>query len=294
MLAGVVANRARSFDEIMQGVANRMEKIPVDQRLARIFNHVPEEGDPHFDLADYLDEDTVIVFDTGELRSEAQRVLTLVILSNLWTALRRRSQRQESDDYPLVNLYVEEAASIAVSDLLGELLAQSRGFGCSVTLAMQFPAQLREYSDDVYDEVLNNVSTFVTGNVPVDRRLAERLATDDMSPDDVGNRLRALRRGQWLVNLPAAFDEPEPRPFLIGSASPPPGDPVGDQSLTAAEDRAFAEQLTDVRERTLAQSGLTLISPTPAAQQEGDSDGGQGDDAEQKRTKRSPTGAKPE
>lgn len=267
MLAGVVANRAQSFDEIMQGVANRMEKIPVDRRLARVFNHVPEEGDSHFDLADYLNKNAVIVFDTGELRTESQRVLTLVILSNLWTALRRRSRRTDGTQ-PLVNLYIEEAASVAVSGLLKELLAQSRGFDCSVTLSMQFPAQLRSYGDDVYDEVLNNISTFVTGNVPVDRRLAERLATDEMDPQAVGNRLRALRRGQWLVSLPAAFDAPEPRPFLVGSMSPPPGDPAGDAPLTPTADLAFRRLLLGVYDRTLEESGLILGSPSVATHED--------------------------
>ena len=36
MLGGVVANRARTFDEVMQGVANRLEKVPTDRRLARL------------------------------------------------------------------------------------------------------------------------------------------------------------------------------------------------------------------------------------------------------------------
>jgi len=273
MLNGVVANNSRSFDEIMQGVANRIEKIPVDKRLAAIFNHVPEEGDPHFDLADYLDEDILIVFDTSGLRSDAQRVLTLVILSNLWTALRRRKRRSDGDR-PLVNLSIEEAASVAASDLLGELLAQARGFGCSVTLAMQYPAQLRQESDDVYDEVLNNVSTFLTGNVPVDRKLAERLATDEMSPQDVGNRLRALRRGQWLVSLPAAFDQPEPRPFLLESATPPAGHPAGPQPLSETDQQRFEAALDTVHDRTKADAGLTLDAPsTPDREDTEDDDG---------------------
>jgi DNA helicase HerA-like ATPase len=286
MLGGVAANRSRTFDELMQGVANRMEKIPVDKRIGTIFNHVASEDGPHFDLADFLNDDVVVIFDTGALRSEAQRVLTLLILSNLWTALRRRKQRQQDetlsgdaedlddgddetqqntgDDLPLVNLYVEEAASVAVSDLLKQLLAQSRSFDCSVTLAMQFPGQLRKHRADVYDEVLNNISTFVMGNVPIDKRLTERLATDDMTPQEVGNRLRALERGQWLVNLPAPFGEPEPRPFLIESASPPPGDPAGPRPLRESEQTAFRDAVSAVSERTTAEYGLTLGSPSTA------------------------------
>ncbi|WP_435078862.1 ATP-binding protein [Halococcus sp. AFM35] len=269
MLGGVVANHQRSFDEIMQGVANRLEKIPVDRRLASVFNHVPdsERDDPVFDLADLLDEDVVVILDMGELRSEAQRVLTLVVLSNLWTALRRRSRRGSNDaEHPLVNLYLEEAASVAVSDLLGDLLAQSRGFDCSVTLSMQFPAQLRRADERAYDELLNNISTFVTGNVPVDRRLARRLATDDMDPETVGNRLRALRRGQWLVRLPAPFDEPEPRPFLAGSATPPAGHPASAQSMDRREEWAFADARIDMQARTRSAYGLGFDMPHAADQ----------------------------
>jgi DNA helicase HerA-like ATPase len=265
MLSGVAANQQRSFDEIMQGVANRIEKVPVDRRLARVFNHVPNGDDPAFDLADVLDEDAVVVFDTGGLRSEAQRVLTLVVLSNLWTALKRRSRRGPDDaDHPLVNLYLEEAASVAVSELLSELLAQARGFDCSVTLSMQFPAQLRETDAGAYDELLNNVSTVVTGNVPVDRQLTRRLATDDMDPAAVGNRLRALERGQWLARLPAEFDEPEPRPFVVRSASPPAGHPASDQPLDEATQQAFADATAALRTRTRAEYGLTIDSPDVA------------------------------
>lgn len=260
MLSGVTANSARSFDEIMQGVANRIEKIPVDQRLATIFEHVPEEGDPHFDLVDYLDENVVIILDTGSLRPAAQRVLTLVMLSNLWTALRRRL-RQSDGDPPLANLYIEEAASVAVSDLLQELLAQARSFGCSVTLAMQFPAQLKEESG-IYDEILNNVSTVVTGNVPRDRELAARLATDDMDAEDVGNRLRALQRGQWMVKLPAAYGQPEPRPFTVESVAPPAGHPAHDHTPSRSEEWEFQDAKLDVHERTLETAGLVLGSPS--------------------------------
>jgi len=270
MLAGVVANRARTFDEIMQGVANRVEKIPVNPRLARVFNHVPDMGDdsdePHFDLYEYLDEDVVIIFDTGGLRSESQRALTLLIISNLWSALKRRAKEQTDSanedakaDLPLVNCYLEEAASIADSSLLSELLSQSRSFECSVTLAMQFPSQLRERSERAYQEVLNNVSTIVTGNVAVDERLAKRLATDEMSQRDVGNRLRALRRGEWMVSLPAAFGDDEPQPFLVRSLTPPRGHPAATGDPRRSGFEAATTTLTERVEQTV---GLSLVEPS--------------------------------
>jgi hypothetical protein len=262
MLGGVVANRPRTFDEIMQGVANRMEKIPVDDRLGRVFDHVPVGDDPHFDLGALLDDRVVIVFDLGGLRTEAKRALTLVILSNLWTALRRRvAEAPDVERHPLVNVYIEEAAAVAGSGLVTDLLAQGRGFDCSVTLSTQFPAQLRTEDDRVYEELLNNVGTLVTGTVALDEKLSARLATDTMPPAQVSTRLRALERGQWLVSLPGPFGEPEPDPFVLTSGALPAGHPEGDAPLSPVERRAFEQAVEAVVGRTEAEMGLRLTRP---------------------------------
>lgn len=309
MLGGVAADRSDVFESVMQAVNGRIEKVTRDSRIARLFEHTPpadtehnpdtdadtnvesHDGDgpstPSFDLADHLNEDALIIIDTGGLRTEAQRALVYVVLSNLWTALRQRERRrseptspdgepspteataghppdeQAADETPpLVNLYVEEAADIADSSLMADLLAKSRSFGLSVTLAMQFPAQLREPAPRTYDEVLNNVSTIITGNVGRDRPLAERLATDDMPPSAVANRLRGLRRGQWLATLPAGFDDPEPRPFLVASADPPAGHPASDAPLSPARETAFEAALYLCKERTRERAGLTVAQPS--------------------------------
>ena len=259
MLGGVAANSKRSFDELMQGVANRIEKIPLDARLAQLFNHVHKDGDAAFDLREVIDEDAVVILDTGGLRPESRRVLTLVLLSSLWTALRRRTQQNERDaELPLVNLYLEEAAQLAESSLLANLLSQARSFGLSMTLAMQFPAQLQQANPRAYAELLNNISTVVTGNVAVDSDLGRRFATADMPPAAVQNRLRALRRGQWMVSLPAEFGQTEPRPFLLESGPLPAGDPDGCEPLSKARTTAFEAQVELATSRTHQESGLDV------------------------------------
>ncbi|WP_277554105.1 ATP-binding protein [Halobaculum limi] len=257
MLEGVAENDQRAFDHIMQGVANRVEKIPLDDRLARVFNHVSRDDGPHFDLTSVLDEDALVILDTGGLRSKSQQSLALVLLSKLWTSLRER-QRRSSGDLPLVNLYVEEAASLAVSDLLSDLLAQSRSFGLGITLAMQFPGQLREADPRAYSEVMNNVSTLVTGNVALDTRLQQRLATDETPAEEVGTRLRALSRGEWLVTLPAPFNEPEPQPFVVNSLPLPAGHPDAPRGFTDARECAFDAEHETACLRTQNESALTL------------------------------------
>ncbi|WP_435156790.1 type IV secretory system conjugative DNA transfer family protein [Haladaptatus sp. DFWS20] len=288
LLGGVVTTTdERAFDAVMDGVLNRIEKVPVDDRLARLFDHVPTLGagfsdetdenpsDPRFDFFDVLDENAVVILDTSGLREASKQALTLVLLSNLWTALQRRKRLQTTQqehtntaDPALVNLYIEEAAQVASSGLMTELLALSRGFGLSVTLAMQFPAQLRNADNEAYAEILNNVSTIVTGNVAVDRDLERRLATGDMSPSEVGNRLRALHRGQWVTSLPAPFGAPEPRPFVLESAPLPPGHPAGDDPLTETDALAFGALVDATADRTRLDSGIDMLADSAHQTQE--------------------------
>jgi hypothetical protein len=134
----VVESHRDTFDMVLGGVRTRIEALLRDKRLSRVFNHRTDTGGPDLDLDALLDEDVVVVLDMGELRPEGQRVLTLVVLSMLWTALQRRAQRGVGEQSP-VNVHVEEAAQIAVSDLLTQFLAQARGFDCSLSLSMQFP-----------------------------------------------------------------------------------------------------------------------------------------------------------
>lgn len=263
-LETIAPSDQRSFDAVILGVLTRIEKAINDSRLATLFNYVPETPtDPVFDFYDFLDEDALIIVDTGRLRPQARRAVTLVLLSNLWTALRRRAHHQDVDADPqLVSLLLEEAGSVATSDLVTDLLAQSRGFGLSLTLVMQFAEQLHDGSPGAYHELLNNAGTVITGRVAVDRDLEHRLATDDMSPADVGNRLRALDRGQWLVDLPAPFGASKPRPFVVESVPLPPGHPDGSQPLSTRERAAFDAAVDAVIQRTRSAFGREIEAPT--------------------------------
>ena len=261
MLYNVSANSQQTFDELLQGVHNRIEKIPLDQRLSQLFNHVPDDGDPHFDFRAVIDEDAVVIVDTGGLRSASQQALTRMLLSKLWTALQQRAHTTAPSARPLVNLYLEEAAQLVSSGILDELLSQSRSFGCSVTLATQFPGQLRVRDTAAYTELINNVSTVITGSVPVEEVLTKRLATADHPPAEMGNRLRALGRGEWLVRLPAPYNETPSPPFLVESAPLPPGHPERDEFRPARE-TTFAAQRDLLVARSQREYGLDL-STTP-------------------------------
>lgn len=262
-----------TFKKIMGGVMSRIEKVSVDSRLARMFNHVaePETDDesdgeyeqaPHFDLAEFIDEDVVIIIDTGGIRTNAQQAISLAILSNCWTALKRRKHRSRPGTaHPLVNIYIEEAASVAKASFLKELLAQGREFDVSVTLSMQFPSQLNEETASATNELLNNVHTIISGSVPADFELAKRLATSEMDAQTIADRLDGLRRGEWLVKLPGKFLTETPEPFLCQSLELPPGHPDGPRPFSEATQSAFESEHTALNNRTQETVGLELTEP---------------------------------
>ncbi|AQL44490.1 hypothetical protein BV210_05870 [Halorientalis sp. IM1011] len=263
------------FQKVLGGAVGRVDTIATDERLASVFNHTPDAGESTFDFGELLNEDRVVIFDFGGMEDRMKRTLTLVLLSNLWTALKARTEAADADAHlPLVNLYLEEGADVAETELMDTLLSQGRSFGLSVLLGVQFPEQLKssDPTTDTYLEALNDVATTVVGNVSVTEDLAEVLATEDMDPQAVARRLSALQRGEWFVQPAAPFGEPRPRPFLGKSLSPPAGHPAGDQPLADSEASAFEDAFETVCDRTRETAGLAHAdaASVPAPEEDGD------------------------
>ncbi|WP_226007463.1 ATP-binding protein [Natrinema salinisoli] len=257
--AGLLERDRDVFNKVLGGAVARVEIIATDDRLAPLFDHVhtlPESDDrnengdhetledssPHFDFIDAINDDVVIIFDFGGMEERIKRALTLVLLSNLWTALKARSKSPEMAENPLlVNLYLEEAKDVVATQLVDTLLSQGRSFGLSLMLGVQFPSQLDspDPSNHTYEEALNEIGTFIVGNVSIEDDLAKALATDTIPPKHVARRLAAIRHGEWLVRPAAEFGSPVPRPFLGRSLPAPDGHPVSETPLDDERSQAF-------------------------------------------------------
>jgi DNA helicase HerA-like ATPase len=259
---------SKTFGSVMGGVGNRLAYISQDTHLRRIFNNTENR----FDFRDLIDENTVILFDLGDLREEAARIMTGVILTNLDDALkeRKRDLVQYSEDY-VVNLIVDEAASVVVSGIMNDLLEKGRGFRLSVGLSMQFPEQLEvEGGRKVYLNALNNIGSSLIGKINVDRELARAMAHEEMDPVDFANRIRSLPRGEWIASLPSpTFGETGPYPFSIKPLPIPAGHPESDYPLTAREEAQFDETLSTIHSRATDTFGVpestAPTTQTPAA-----------------------------
>jgi len=257
------------FQVSMDAVGNRLDKLREDAHLRRIFSHVPEQNDAgeyvdnRFDFREFLDEDATIIFDLGDLRPEAQRAITLLLLSNLWDAVQVRRRDGQTDYEKLTNLIIEEAAPVASTKLVSEqLLPQGRSFGLSMGLVMQFPEQVRNRNERAYDEVLNNIKTKLIGNISIERDLAESLAHEDLSPTDLRNRVNTLPSGEWIAQLPSpSFGKTGPAPFSLKPLPIAAGHPESDQPFSVEQEDHFETvALPRLSERTQAQYGLVETS----------------------------------
>jgi DNA helicase HerA-like ATPase len=270
-----------SFDASMDAVKNRLNKISEYDYLLEIFNHDPEwddrkdeykenitpgddrEGDPNpvFHFEEILNDDVTILFDVGDLRSGAQDAFAVLLLSNLWDSIQKRGREREDRD-EIVNLIIDEAASVAGTTLVyEELLPQGRGFGLSMGLVMQFPQQV-DYGGDAgrraYNEVLNNIGTKLIGNIQIEERLSKALAHEELSQEEVRNRIGALPSGEWIADLPeAGFGSQPPEPFSLAPLPIPDGHPDGQHPLPDNADDGFDEYyVRHVQSRTSEQHGL--------------------------------------
>lgn len=241
------------FAVIMDAVFNRLDYIKQDAHLRRIFDNTEN----NFDFRDILDEDAVILFDLGDMRDDPSLMMTGLILTNLWDAL-EESKREDWSENHIVNIIIDEAASVAVSDIMNKMLEKGRGFGLSVGLAMQFPEQMRAVSEQAYMNVLNNVGSMMIGKIPLDREVAEAMAHEDMDPEDFRNRFKSLPRGEWIAQLPSPkFKETGPEPFSLDPMPIPAGHPESQSPLSNPEEKAFRDGLLeDTLRRTREQFGI--------------------------------------
>lgn len=228
------------FSPIMSAVDNRVDYIRTDINLRRIFDNT----DRKFDFLDLLQEDCLILFDLGDLqKDESKLVMAGLILANLYEAA--QSSGRQGEDFPddhVINLIIDESATVAVSDLMSKMLDRGRGFGLSVELAMQYPGQMRAISEKAYQSVLNSAGSKLFGKIPLDKEIPEVLAHENMDAKTFQNRIRSLPRGEWIAELPdPEFGKTGPEPFSLAPMPIPAGHPESDNPLTEAEERKFSE-----------------------------------------------------
>jgi len=265
-----LASNESDFATIMDAVFNRLDYIKQDDHLRRIFDNTEQQ----LDFDDFLHEKKVLLFDLGDLRDDASLVMTGLILTELWDTL-NTAKEDDRDEDDIVNVIIDEAASVAVSNLMNKMLEKGRGFGLSVGLAMQFPGQMKSKDADVYRNVLNNMGSFLIGKIPMDEEVAEAVSNEAMDAEEFENRFKSLPRGEWIGQFPSPeFKRTGPEPFSLDPLPIPPGHPESDTPLTKPQEATFSDSILEgILDTTERECGV------PENQSDGDQTGGEPADA---------------
>ena len=285
-----VESQGTDFETIINAVFNRLDYIREDTHLRKIFDNTNNA----FDFRDHLNEDCVILFDLGGLRDEASKIMTGIILTNLWDAVETHDEhsctvghdnpqeckqharetgydenyppcREPWDDDHLINLIIDEAASVTISEMMSKLFEQGRGFNLSFGLAAQYPKQLEESGDEsIFNTIFNNVGTLLFGKLRREQAVAEVLSHENIDAEEFKHRLSHLPEGEWIAQLPSPqFGETGPEPFSLLPLEPPAGHPASDNSLTEANKR-YIERLirTDIKQTMTQQYSIEATPDT--------------------------------
>jgi hypothetical protein len=144
------------FQEVLESTVNRVRKF-LSRRVMRA-----TLGQSHvsLDLGEALEEGQIIL---AAIATEGQKIdeedastFGSLLLSDLWMAAKARGKRDEGGVKPFY-VYLDEFQEY-VTPSMAETLDQASGFGLHMTLAHQFPSQLRksDQGEQLYNSVMAN------------------------------------------------------------------------------------------------------------------------------------------
>jgi hypothetical protein len=254
LLESHLEKEERQFINTTDAVMNRIRKLKERDFIWDMLSYkVPEkywdDDDswydtteiPMLDLKEVLNSNDVLLIDTGELRSESSEIFTVLFLSHLWTTA--QSIWTPTDEDYISNIIIEESANIARNEIVyRELLPKGREFNLSIGLIMQYPEQVLgenpRANKRAYKEILNNVNTKIIGNIATDDLLADALFHEDLDTDQIKDRISGLKRGEWVVQLPATgFDERKPEILTLKPVPIPPGHSEGPVTVRSRQEQ---------------------------------------------------------
>lgn len=243
----------RSLDAIAKGVHNRLDLIAGNDRRLMLFDNTEER----FSFHDAIETDDVYMFDMSSLEAGPQRLMTLILATKLYDALRAGQSKLDDrpDDY-VVNLFVDEAAHLIGFQYLSKLLSEGRNYGIGLDLATQFVEQFEQKADlETLLNILNNTHTKIFATHDLDERLARYCRPEGMTISDFQHLVRDMPNSKRVVMLPSQDITERPQSFTAERGSLPPWHPAHpDCSPDSAEFDEFAKSII---RRTNQQFGIS-------------------------------------
>jgi hypothetical protein len=129
----------------------------------------------------------------AKVSEDDARVFATLLLSDLWTAAKERGKQERVRPF---YLYLDEFQEF-VTPTIAKSLDQSRGFGLHLTLAHQFPRQLKNagsHGQQLYDSVMENGRSKVVFHLSHDLEdIARSLFLGTLDFDEVKHQLWSMK-----------------------------------------------------------------------------------------------------
>ncbi len=185
----------KDFEAQIGSTVNRLLRFIQNDTLRSIFG-VP---DASLDLGKAIEEGAIILVSLATERAKISKqnaeLFATLLLSDLWTAAQERGKRRGLKPF---YLYLDEFQRF-ISPTISDNLDEARGFGLHLTLAHQFPNQLRdrgEYGVRVYNSIMENASSKVVFRLQHEenlRAMAQWLFMGVMDPDEIKHELYSTK-----------------------------------------------------------------------------------------------------
>jgi hypothetical protein len=129
----------------------------------------------------------------AKIADDDARVFATLLLSDLWTAAKERGKHKGVKPF---YLYLDEFQEF-VTPTIAKSLDQSRGFGLHLTLAHQFPKQLKNagpHGEQLYDSVMENGRNKVVFHLSYDLEdIAKSLFLGTLNLNEVKHELWTMK-----------------------------------------------------------------------------------------------------
>lgn len=193
----------KDYETQIGSTVNRLLRFIRNKAMRTMFG----QPDVSLDLGRALEEGSIILVslatEKAKVSKENAQLFATLLLSDLWTAATERGKR---DGVKPMYCYLDEFQRF-ITPTISENLDEARGFGLHLTMAHQFPNQLRDRGENgvrLYNSIMENASSKVVFRLSHDENLkamAQWLFMGVMDPDEVKHELYSTKVMEYREEL---------------------------------------------------------------------------------------------
>lgn len=240
---------------IADAAAARVEKLIGNPYLRTMFDRVPETPADGFHLAQYLDQDVLILVDLSEFSRTTQRVVAHVLLWQLWQPL----DQWGADTADSITVWIDEVPQLKIHQQLAMMCELGRSHGLTVAPLLQSPRQLANTSQEAYESIMTNIHNVVAGHLDDVDLLQKKLTDTHRDPAAIEELLGTCDPENWLFHTASSRTDTHNKQttYVIDQPPLPPGDPSGSVSLTHQVENRFQTHWHQLQADTHARAGVS-------------------------------------